>query len=140
MNTNIFGTNATSPGFYVVRQTRAWHLRYTIPRFAFFLIFAFVTTPIVFAGSATWNADATSSDWDDAANWTPETVPNGPGDVASFGPSNQTAISFSTDIEVAEIIFNPGAGSFAITAGPATTLTISGTGVTNNSGIEQNFW
>ena len=35
------------------------------------------------AGSATWNLNPTSSDWNAALNWTPNTVPNGPADVAS---------------------------------------------------------
>jgi hypothetical protein len=47
--------------------------------------------------------------------------------------------------EVAEIVFTPEAGSFNITAdgelseGFATTLTISGAGITNNSGVRQNL-
>ena len=37
-----------------------------------------------YAGSATWNLNPTSSDWNTATNWTPATVPNGPTDVATF--------------------------------------------------------
>jgi hypothetical protein len=37
------------------------------------------------------------------------------------------------------IVFNPGASAFTITASPMFTLTISGVGITNNSGITQNF-
>ncbi|MBA3832911.1 MAG: hypothetical protein H0X34_13660 [Chthoniobacterales bacterium] len=40
------------------------------------------------AGSATWNLDPISSDWNIAANWTPNTVPNGPDDIATFELSN----------------------------------------------------
>ena len=29
------------------------------------------------AGSATWNLNPASGDWDTASNWTPNTVPNG---------------------------------------------------------------
>jgi len=36
-------------------------------------------------------------------------------------------------------VFNPGASAFTITATPPLTLTISGTGITNNSGIAQNL-
>jgi hypothetical protein len=53
------------------------------------------------AGSATWNLNPTSGDWNTAANWTPPTVPNGPSDTASFDTSNETAVSFSAETEVA---------------------------------------
>ena len=46
-----------------------------------------------FAGSATWNLNPTSGDWNTATNWTPATVPNGPTDTATFGVSNITGIS-----------------------------------------------
>ena len=40
------------------------------------------------AGSATWNLNPTSDDWNTADNWTPNTVPNDPADIATFGLSN----------------------------------------------------
>jgi hypothetical protein len=66
-----------------------------------------------------------------------ETVPNGPSDVATFDSSSQTAVSFSANTEVAEIVFNPGASDFTITSVPTTTLTVSGGGVINNSSVKQ---
>ena len=87
------------------------------------------------AGSATWNLNPTNGDWNTAANWTPPTVPNGPGDIATFATSNQAAISLSADTEVNEIVFAPGAAAFTITASALADLTFSGAGVTNNSGI-----
>jgi autotransporter-associated beta strand protein len=93
----------------------------------------------LFAGSATWNLNPTSSDWNTAANWTPATVPNGPFDVATFASSNQPAISLSADIEINEIICNSGAPQFAIDSVSTAILTISGAGITNNSGITQQF-
>ncbi len=90
------------------------------------------------AGSATWNLNPTSSDWNTAANWMPNTVPNGPADIASFGVSSQTSISFSAFTEVNSIIFLPGANAFTITS-EMITLTISGAGIINNSGIMQNL-
>src|SRR5438552_7700893 len=45
------------------------------------------------AGSATWNLNPTSGDWNTASNWTPATVPNGPDDTATFGVSNITFVS-----------------------------------------------
>ena len=92
----------------------------------------------VYAGSATWNLNPISGDWNTAANWTPNTVPNGPDDVATFGVSNQTGVSISSVVtEVNEVIFNPGACAFTIT--DSWYLTISGIGIANNSGIAQNF-
>jgi hypothetical protein len=50
------------------------------------------------AGSATWKLDPTSNDWNTAANWTPETVPDEATDVATFGASNVTSISVASSI------------------------------------------
>jgi hypothetical protein len=92
------------------------------------------------AGSATWNLTPTGGgNWNTAANWTPNTVPNGPTDGASFGVSNTTGVSLSANTEVSGIVFNSGASAFTITTNPLLALTISGTGITNNSGITQNF-
>lgn len=101
------------------------------------LTFAFILD--VYAGSATWNLNPASGDWNTAANWTPPTVPNGPADTAQFAVSNTTDISISGPIEVNGTQFNPGASAFTITAPPMLTFTISGVGITNNSGTTQNF-
>jgi autotransporter-associated beta strand protein len=64
-------------------------------------------------------------------------VPDDPADTATFDFSNITGISQSQRIDVAEIIFQPGASAFTITS--ERMLHIYGTGVTNNSGMMQNF-
>ncbi len=92
-----------------------------------------------FAGSATWQTNPGSGDWNTATNWMPNTVPNGPSDTATFAASNVTDVSLSAITEVNGIVFNPGANAFRITAGPTLTLTVSGAGITNNSGIAQEF-
>ena len=98
-----------------------------------------------YADSATWTLNPISSDWNTAANWTPATVPNGPNDVATFAGSTVTGLKFSAVMtEVAEIVFNPGARSFKISADGKLAqtyvfLTISGAGITNNSGVTQNL-
>src|SRR6476660_1968489 len=91
------------------------------------------------AGSATWDLNPGSGDWNTATNWTPATVPNGSADTATFAVSNTTAISISANTTVDGITFAPGASSFTITASPFFALTISGVGITNNSGTTQNF-
>jgi len=91
------------------------------------------------AGSATWKANPASGDWNTATNWTPQTIPNAPSDTATFATSNTTSVSLSANTEVNGIVFNAGASAFTIIAGPTLTLTVSGAGIVNNSGIAENF-
>src|SRR5262249_24118653 len=109
-------------------------LRFTsiIGRLCLVSIAFFLTLATVQAASATWNANPVDNDWNNPANWTPATVPNGPNDTATFNVSSITDISLSDAIEVEGIIFNPGGNPYTVTA---TNLTISGTGITNNSGV-----
>ena len=44
------------------------------------------------AGSATWSSNPSSGDWNTAANWIPNTVPNGTSDIATFATSNVTDV------------------------------------------------
>src|SRR5262245_41919912 len=98
------------------------------------------TQGVIFAGSASWND--TGSDWNTNSDWTPNTgFPNGAADTATFNLANTfTAVGISANIEVASITFsNLATNPYTITVNPAVTLTISGTGITNNSGTTQNF-
>jgi len=92
-------------------------------------------------GSATWQLDPISSDWSDPANWSPAIVPNGPTDVATFGASNLTDVSLSSDIdyELDSMVFPAGAGSYNISLGVVFLFTISGAGIVNQSDITQNI-
>lgn len=103
----------------------------------------FLTLQLAHAGSATWNMNPTTGDWNTAANWTPMTVPNSPGDTATFGSSSVTAISTSLPIDISGVTFNSGASPFTITIGeaafPNNTFYLETTGITNNSGVTQNF-
>ena len=73
-------------------------------------------------------------------NWTPIGVPNGPADIATFGLSHTTDVSISANTEVNGITFTSAATNpYTITASPGLNLTISGTGIINNSGATQNF-
>jgi autotransporter-associated beta strand protein len=91
------------------------------------------------AGSATWKPNPGSSHWNTATNWTPETVPNGPSDIATFGISSTTGISFVDNVEVDSIIFDVGASAYALQTDNSTILTLSGVGIINNSGVIQNI-
>jgi autotransporter-associated beta strand protein len=92
-----------------------------------------------FAGSATWNLNPTSDDWNTATNWMPATVPNGANAIATFGVSNTTGVSISHQTKVAGIVYNPAASAFTITLPSPLLLTFSGAGITNNSGVTQTF-
>ena len=91
------------------------------------------------ADSATWSLNPTNGDWNTAANWTPNAVPNGPADTATFGVSSIVNLSTSATTEVNSIVFNAGANAFSISPNPAFPFTISGTGITNSSPLAQNF-
>jgi autotransporter-associated beta strand protein len=93
-----------------------------------------------YAVSAQWDLDPISGDWNTAANWTPNGVPNGPADTATFALSNTTDVSISANTEVNGITFTSAATNpYGITASPGLTLTISGVGITNNSATTQAF-
>ncbi len=110
----------------------------TLTRAAIRSSLIFILTGFVYAGSAQWNLNPTSGDWNTAANWTPVTVPNGPADTATFGLSNTTDVSISASTEVNEIVFTAAATNpYFIEIRGDDGLTLSGTGITNNSGITQ---
>ena len=92
------------------------------------------------AGSATWNLNPITGDWNTAPNWSPATVPNGPDDVATFATSSKTGVTLSATTEVDSIVFAPGASAFTIQAASSyLPLNVTGAGVVNNSGTTQNF-
>jgi autotransporter-associated beta strand protein len=92
------------------------------------------------AGSATWSSTANiNGSWGIATNWMPNTVPNGPADVATFATSTATDVFLTVNTEVASIVFNPGADHFSINTFPLKHLTVSGAGIINNSGVTQDF-
>jgi len=103
---------------------------------AFF--FCLLVTPAV-AGSATWNLNPTSGEWNTAANWTPATVPSGLNDIATFAVSNTTSVSPSDRVQVRGISFVAGASAFTITIIAQRSFTFIGGGITNDSGVIQNF-
>jgi len=100
-----------------------------------------LAAPCSFAGSATWKFFhfPFSRSWDLASNWSPETVPNGPLDTATFETCLTPDVSISGDIGVDSIVFNSNGvsepTSFTITAN----LLAVGSDITNNSGVTQSF-
>jgi hypothetical protein len=112
-----------------------------LPSTAAILTLLLSTASSSFAGSATWKASAANDEWFDMNNWVQRTIPNSPSDTATFASSNRTSIDIAFNVEVNGIVFNPGASAFTIATNPTAvpTITISGVGITNNSGIVQNF-
>ena len=95
---------------------------------------------VAHAGSATWDLNPTSGDWNTTANWMPMIVPNGPTDIATFDLSNTTNVSISANTEVDAITFTPTAtNAYTITASADLVLTLTGAGITNHSETIQNF-
>jgi autotransporter-associated beta strand protein len=100
----------------------------------------FLLPTVMYAISPQWDLDPISDDWNTAANWTANVVPNGPADIATFGLSHTTNISISAHTEVNGINFTSAATNpYTFTCGPGLSLSLSGTGITNDSGIMQNF-
>jgi hypothetical protein len=98
----------------------------------------FLVPSVTYAIGAQWDLDPISGDWNTAANWTPNEVPNGPSDIATFGLSKTTDVSISANTEVNGITFSSAATNpYTITSSAGLTLTISGVGIRNNSGITQ---
>jgi autotransporter-associated beta strand protein len=101
------------------------------------------------AGSATWapSSGATVGDWNTASNWSPQTVPNklidGIDATATFAHSFTTGVSIAAHVEVNGITFASSMfpSAYTISVNPSTfvSLFISGVGITNNSGLTQNF-
>jgi outer membrane autotransporter protein len=83
------------------------------------------------AQNASWLLSPGSSDWNTNANWAPATVPT---ETATFGPSNTTTITFSNSASVGTLFFNVGAPTYSFSIPRvAGSLTITGTGIVNNS-------
>jgi len=134
----------------IIPSPRRWRAWAYAPMAAVFMVLLALRST-AFAGSATWiggSPDCPDCWLDDIpGNWIPGTVPNGPADTATFDVSNVTAVEVglvATPIEVNGIVFNAGASAFTLTVlsiftGADQILTISGVGITNNSGIIQNF-
>jgi autotransporter-associated beta strand protein len=99
------------------------------------LVFS-LTTQIASAGSATWNAEPPLFVWDAATDWTPNTIPDGPDDIATFDVSDTTGVQVAFSRTINSIVFDPGASGFTLISECAH-FAVSGAGLINNSGIVQ---
>ena len=71
-----------------------------------------LTAQISLAGSARWLLSPQDSAWENLSNWTAGGPPNGPSDIATFGPSSQTDVNISTSVELNSIVFAFDSDSF----------------------------
>ena len=95
------------------------------------LVGVWLGTVAAHAQNATWLLNPVSGNFDAAANWSPTTVPTG---TATFEASNTTAITFSSPTTTVGILqFSVGAPAYSLNLSGSNTLTISGTGIVNNS-------
>jgi autotransporter-associated beta strand protein len=104
---------------------------------ALFFVFTIGTTR---AGSATWQGDYLDSPylWSYEQNWSPQTVPEDPGDVATFGAGAKLRKAY-VDISITPgtILFPHGASQFHIKI--AANLTLLDKGIVNDSAFKQTF-
>ena len=99
-----------------------------------------VPAKAVQADSATWALDPVDfQHWGNAANWIPNTVPNGPDEIATFNRSNIPQPFLISDIEVNSLVFQPDASIYTIEPSGGTLLTLDGEGIINDSGAIQTF-
>ena len=91
-----------------------------------------------------WLAAPATGDWNTGTNWS--STPTVPDNIASFGASNTTTLTFSSaNTTVGTINFAAGAPAYTFTVAPATAvvgnqmLTINGTGIVNNAASAQTF-
>ena len=59
--------------------------------------------------SAIWNIDPPTNNWNAETNWTPNTIPNGPQDVATFDLTTMTLLVIHSDIELNTLFFTENA-------------------------------
>jgi len=103
-----------------------------------------LTAQISLAGSARWLLSPQDSAWENLSNWTTGGPPNGPSDIATFGPSSQKEVNISTSVEVNSIVFASNSDSFTLNISPSDPgvrgeLIFSGTGIQEHNSVLQSF-
>jgi hypothetical protein len=97
-----------------------------------------LASPPAHGGSGTWIINPVDSSWNTAANWSSNTVPGGL-DTATFKFSEVTDISISGNSGAQTLLLDLDASAYSFTALPGAVLDVGDGGITNLSGLEQNF-
>ncbi len=99
------------------------------------------SSAVALAGSATWSPDPSNFLWNDPNHWVPQSIPDGPDDVATFTTSNELTVLVDKPTELNALVFGLGAEPFDLLVEgdffQGQVLNLSGTGVINQSGIVQ---
>lgn len=90
----------------------------------------------VLSANAVWNGGGANNNWSANANWTGGTAPGTVGDSVVFAGTTRLTPSMDAAFNVATLSFDSSAGSFII-GSAGNILTLSGSGVVNNSSISQ---
>jgi len=110
---------------------------------AIILALSFGGLNALYGGSATWNLNPVDNNWNNPANWTPPTVPEEMGDIATFRPSSITSWLLSPGVIISGIVFQSDASEYTITvAHHANTMYLIGHpdgAIINQSGKVQKF-
>jgi len=84
--------------------------------------------------SAVWSSNG-NSDYGTAANWSPHTVPNGPGLMATFGTGSQTSVSVNGAYTVGTLSFNNSSAIYTLSSTDGGSLTLNNTGTTGGATV-----
>lgn len=82
--------------------------------------------------SATWGADAGSSDWGTAANWTGGAVPDSGANLI-FGPSSETSVNTTAARSVGSLTFTSSAAAYSLSG---SSITLSGNLVNSSTNTQ----
>ena len=97
-----------------------------------------VTIPLtILPGTETWDGgSATDNNWSDTANWVGGVSPLG-GNAVIFHGTTRLAPVMDQSFSLGSVTFDSTAGSFDVTNAPGAVLTLTGSGVINNSANAQ---
>ena len=100
--------------------------------------FAVVTIPLtVTVANQTWNGGGADDNWTSNPNWLSGAGPALAGDSVSFDGATRLFPNLNANFSVTGMTFNSGASSFTNSSASGNFLTLTGSGVTNNSANPQ---
>ncbi len=102
------------------------------------LVGTFVITPFsIVVTNQTWNGADTNDNFTSSANWLSSWAPGYTNDSLTFDGTARLTPNMDTNYSVTGVTFNSSAGSFTVGTANGSTLTFTGSGVTNNSANSQ---
>jgi len=100
--------------------------------------FAVVSIPLtVTVANQTWNGGGADDNWTSNPNWLSGAGPALAGDSVSFAGATRLFPNLNANFSVTGVTFNSGASSFTNSSASGNFLTLTGSGVTNNSANPQ---